>query len=170
MKRLAFLLLPLFVLAACENSIPTAIDGTDETATVVIAPVDPDDPAPVPSNLNLAVATTVQLVVPNTTLVPASNTATHVTASGDVYYDTDEHAINVGCPIHFQDVDADGDTDLILHFDAAALFPYVEGEIPADPVTVSLAVTFADESTFDGNYLIQLVYNDPGRKGKGGRP
>jgi len=171
MKRLAFLLLPLFVLAACENSIPTAIDGTDETATVVIAPIDPADPAPVATNVNLAVAKTIQLVVPNTTLVPASNTATHVTASGDSYTDTDEHTINAGCPTHFQDTDSDGVADaLILHFDAAALFPYAEDQIPEEPVTVTLAVTFVDESTFDGEYLIQLVYNDPGRKGNGGKP
>lgn len=164
MKRLAFLLLPLVVLAGCENGVPTAIDGTDEIATaVLVGPIDPADPEPVPSNLNLATATTIQLVVPNTTLVPALATATNGGSS-----DVEDHTINPGCPIHFQDTDLDGDTDLILHFDVAALFPYAIDEIPADPVTVTLAVTFVDGSTYDGTYLVQLVYNVPGRKGKGG--
>ncbi len=164
MKPLAFLLLPLFALAACENSIPTAIDDTDGIApSVMIVPIDPADPAPVPVNLNLAVATTVQLVVPNTTLVP-----TLAVATNGEYSDTEDHTINAGCPTHFQDTDSDGDIDLILHFDAAALFPYAPDAVPVDPVTVSLAVTFVDGSTFDGDYLIQLVYNVPNRNGKGG--
>jgi len=167
MKRLAFLLLPLLVLAACEDSIPTAIDGTDEIATsVLIDPVDPDDPAPAATNVNLAVAKTIQLVVPTMLLVPVSAVAT----SGD-FSDSEDHVINEGCPTHFQDTDSDGLADaLILHFDAAALFPYLPDAIPVDPVTVSLSVTFVDDSTYEGDYLVQLVYNEPGRKGKGGRP
>lgn len=164
MKRLAFLVLPLLVLAACENSGPTAIQSIDEVPmAVLIDPIDPADPEPVPTNVNLATSTTVQLVVPNTTLVPISATATN-----GVYTDVEDHTINPECPIHFQDTDLDGDTDLILHFDVAALFPYADEAIPADPVTVTLAVTFVDESTYDGTYLVQLVYNVPGRKGKGG--
>ena len=164
MKRLAFLVLPLLVLAACENSGPTAIQSIDEVPmAALIDPIDPADPEPVPTNVNLATATTIQLVVPNTTLVPTSATATNGTDS-----DVEDHTINAGCPTHYQDTDLDGDTDLILHFDVAALFPYATAEIPADPVTVTLAVTFVDGSTYDGTYLVQLVYNVPGRNGKGG--
>jgi len=165
MKRLAFLLLPLFALAACETSIPTAIDGTDEIATAaLIVPVDPADPAPVPTYVNLATATTIQLLVPNTTLVPTLAVATN----GD-YTDAEDHTINAGCPTHFQDYDLDGDLDLILHFDVAALFPYATDAFPTDPIPVTLTVTFVDESVFTADYLVQLVYNTPSRKGKQGR-
>jgi hypothetical protein len=167
MKRLAFLVLPAVALAACDSGIPTAMDNAEDlTAAALVVPIDPVEPDAVPAKVNLATATTIQLVVPNTTLVP---TLAEVTTS-DGYSDAESHTINEGCPTHFQDVDGDDLIDLVLHFDVDALFPYAPDAVPTDPITLTISVTFVDESTFTADYLVQLVYNTPKRKGSHGRP
>jgi hypothetical protein len=164
MKRLALLLLATLALGACnDRGLPAAID--DPTTAVLVATVDPVEPDALPVRVNLATAATIQLLVPNTTLVPTS-----AVAANGAYTDAEDHTINPDCPIHFQDVDGDGDLDLILHFDVAALFPYAPDAIPATPVTVTLNVTFVDASTYTADYLVQLVYQAPKGRHYQGRP
>jgi hypothetical protein len=162
MKRIALFLLPLFVLTACERGVPTALDLDVTPTASVVAPND----ASTPTNVNLASASTVQLIVPGVTLVPIENLV--VTSTGS--WDSDEHTINPGCPVHFQDTDGDEVADaLFLHFDVATLFPYASAdEMVTDVITLTLTYTLVDGTEGGGDYYVQLVWNAP--KGfQGGR-
>lgn len=163
MRRIALLALPLFILTACDRGLPTAAEISDGVVTAALVMPDLAEPAKV----NLATATTLQLVVPDLAFIP-----TLAQASNGGNTDVEDHTINIGCPIHFGDWDGDGeDDDLLLHFEVASLFPpdvYTStAEYPID-VTVALHVEFAEEDDFDAGYLVQLVWNAP--KGyRGGR-
>jgi len=149
MKRIALLVLPLFILTACEQGLPTAAEIADDALTASI--VSPNDEL-TPTNVNLATSTTIQLVVPGVTLVPTNNLV--VTSTG--FEDSDEHEFAADCPAHFQD------GDLYLHFEVATLFPYTSAdEMETGVIELALTYTLLDEPIDGGTYYVQLVWNEP---------
>ncbi len=167
MRRIVLFLLTLFVLTACERGLPTAAEISDDALTAAVVLPGLDEPV----NVNLATATTLQLVVPDLPYVPTVARATNYTYSD--FTDLEEHAIKIDCPTHFGDYDADGAADdLLLHFDVASLFPssvYTSATVPID-VYVTLHVEFeeAEVDDFNDDYLVKLVWNAP-RGFQGGR-
>jgi hypothetical protein len=158
MKRIALYLLPLFVLTACERGVPTAADLSDGVTTATLA-VTIDVNADV-SKVNLATASTVQVVVPSAAVVPISAVLTNT--DNGIAADP-LHTFDAGCTTHFQDLDADGVIDaLILHFDTETLFgSYDITALPVDPIVLDLAVEWEDGTTYAASYNIQLAYSVP---------
>ena len=170
MRRIVLFLLPLFVLTACERSVPTAADLWDAGISTTLA-VTLDVNADV-TKINLANASTVQVIVPSTAAVPTSATLTNT--DNEAWADP-MHTFDAGCETHFQDLDGDGYVDaLFLHFDAGTLFDSYGTTPPVDPITLSLDVDWVDaEGTptgYDAVYTVQLVYTVPSGYGyRGGR-
>ncbi len=177
MKRLAFLVLPTLALAACDGSLPTAIDdGDDLTTAELVVTVDPVEPDALPVKLNLATATRIQLVVLDftETLVPE-----WARAENGGFTDLEDHLVDHipnFVARHYEDVGGDPNLiDLILHFEVDALFPasaYPSTEAYPIDVDLKLFVKWPadDAATEYGPYAVQLVYSAPKGKRYQGRP
>jgi len=161
MKRLAILVLPLLVLAACETGVPTAAETDGLTTPTLAVTLALDEGT---TNVNLYTASTVQVVIPSVSTVPTTATLTN-NDNGDSGEPI--HTFDAGCTTHFQDVDGDGSTDLILHFDVDDLFgTYDTAALPTEAITLTLAVTWEDADgivvdSYDAEYAVQLVYTVP---------
>ena len=177
MRRLAFLVLPLFVLAACENGVPTAIDDGDHLKTAeLVVMVDPVEPDALPVKVNLATATTIQLVVFDFTETSVPDWAR---AENGEYTDLEDHLVDHipnFVALHYQDVGGDPALiDLVLAFEVEALFPpsaySSTAAFPID-VNLNLFVQWSDDDaeTEYGPYAVQLVYNAPKGNRYQGRP
>jgi len=161
MRRIALLALPLFILTACERGLPTAAEITESPVYAVSLVLDGEG-----NTVNLYTASTVQVVIPSVSTVPATATLTN-DDNGAVADPL--HTFDAGCDTHFQDLTGDLVPDLVLHFDAAILFGSYGSVPPLDeeqPIALTLYAEWQDADgnpidTYDATYSVTLFYSEP---------